>query len=87
MCFALAAKAGWAPEQQRRLAAGLAEELAVQGRALEAAQLTVQHLGDTDSAGAGCGVRGGAWDSGVWAARQIPAGACSTASISALPLT
>lgn len=61
MCFALAAKAGWPPEQQRRLAAGLAEELAVQGRALEAAQLTLQHLGDTDSAGAaGRGGRRGA---------------------------
>ncbi len=54
MAFALAAKAGWPAEQQRRMAAGLVEELATVGRAADAAALTLQYLEDVDSAGGGC---------------------------------
>lgn len=85
MCFALAAKAGWAPEQQRRLAVGLAEELAVQGRALEAAQLTLQHLGDTDSAGAA--VDGSQATLGVCGLGSVSQRPAFTASVGAPPLT
>lgn len=52
MAFALAAKAGWPAQQQQRMAAGLAEELAAMGRAADAATLTLQYLADVDSAGA-----------------------------------
>ncbi|KAL4852847.1 Elongator complex protein 1 [Chlorella vulgaris] len=50
MCFALAAKAGWSAEQQRKLAAGLADELAAIGRAADAAELTLQYLQNVDTA-------------------------------------
>ena len=53
MAFALAAKAGWAEEPRRRMAAGLAEELAMVGRAADAATLTLQYLQNVDSAGEG----------------------------------
>lgn len=64
MCFTLAARAGWAPEQQRKLAADLAEELAVVGRAADAAAVTVQYLQDVDSAGVVRGVRRAALEVG-----------------------
>ncbi len=53
MCFALAAKAGWTLEQQRRLAAELADELAATARAAEAAEITLHYLQNVDSAGGG----------------------------------
>lgn len=51
MCLALAARAGWPRQQQQQLAGGLAEELAAVGRAAEAAALTLEYLGNVDSAG------------------------------------
>lgn len=50
MAFALAAKQGWEAPRRRALAEGLAEELAAQGRAADAAALTLEHLQDVDSA-------------------------------------
>jgi hypothetical protein len=74
MCFALAAKAGWSAEQQRKLAAGLADELAAIGRAADAAELTLQYLQNVDTAG----------DTGWRAGRQqsLP---CSTMFCHVLP--
>jgi len=51
MCFALAAKAGWAAEQQQKLAAALADELSTAGRAVDAAAVTLEYLKNVDSAG------------------------------------
>lgn len=53
MCFALASRAGWPADQQRRLAAGLADELSAIGRGAEAAAISLEYLKNVDSAGAG----------------------------------